>query len=357
MSEGIFSGNTPQMDVAEQAKRASDRLFGSSADAGTQPLNGLDLLRQQTMGDRPSPWGDNRIPPPAGGSDRLPDRPVFPVENGVLRVDYRDPNFDAALAQNNYSKVVITGVPKELSPSPWVDEQGKGFFFWFKNPKNPDASDRNKHYFPSNLKQIEIAQYQGHIYKPVLINADEMRIAASQAYMRQQNDSGYGSYRSNTDAFTYAAGMSKIAGQALQYQENLMRESAKMSPTNPYFHIYLADVLTAEAVQPIIQALAAGQKAYFDNPYTNAKLDEAIRESQMAGQITRQYGNLVKPPAYEMPLSPFGLNPYAYNPDYYWCGAAYQAAVREMQISFLKKAIVLGQKLPIELPPALPPNQ
>jgi hypothetical protein len=273
-----------------------------------------------------------------------------------MQLSYGDPNFDAKLAQTNYNKVVITGVPKEFSPSPWVDESGKGYFFWFKNPKNPDASDRSKHYFPANLKQVEIAQYQGNSYKPVLINADEMRIAASQAFMRSQNESGYGSFKGNTDVFKYANELAKITTPALQYEEQLMREGAKNSPSNPYFRIYLADVLTAEAIQPVIQALASGQRAYFDNPQTQGKIDEALQQVRQAGQITRTYGNLQGPPRYEIPLSPFGLNPYSYNPDYYWTGAAYQAATREVQLTALKQMVTMGN-LPIELPPALPPRQ
>lgn len=367
MSEGTELGRAP-IDAGNQAQRIADQLLGGrqfvpptrvDVPQGNPANNGgglssLDLLRQQVLG-KPSPWGGdgNWNPPPV--NDR-PQNPA-PVNNGVIELTYGERDFDTKLAQSNYSKVVIKGLPKDMLPSPWIDEEnGKGFFFWLKNQKNPDASDRNRHYFPANLKQIEIAQYQGHIYKPIMINVDEMRIAASQAFMRKQSDSGFASYRNTTDVFTYAQNMSKVAGRALEYQERLLREGASAAPTNPYFHIYLADVLAAQAIQPVIQDLANGKQAYFDNPYTNAKLDEAIKEVQAARVLTQRYGDIVKPPAYEMPLSPFSLNPYSYNPDYYWSGAAYQSSIREMQLIMLKKAVVLG-KLPIELPPALPPKQ
>ena len=357
MNDGIHSGNSSAHETDSEVKRVSDRFSGQDIEpAGSGGLNSLDLLRAQVTDNRPSPWGDGSMTPTPSGSDRLPDRPNYPVENGVLRVAYGDPNFDAALGQTNYSKVVISGVPKELSPSPWIDEQGKGFEFWFNNQNNPAGSDRTIHLFPGNLKQIEIAQYQGHVYKPVLINVDEMRMAACQAYMKQQNDSGYGSYRDDTSSFNYSSDLAKVSGQALQYQEQLLRESARNSPANPYFHIYLADVLAAEAVQPVLQAQNAGQRAYYDNPYTNGKIAESISESQLAGQITRQYGNLMKPPDHAMPLNPFGLNPYFFNPDAYWCGAAYQTASREMHLTQLKNDVIMG-RLPIELPPSVPPRQ
>ncbi len=362
--------------VAEMAKRTADRLLGrNDSQQTTGGLSSVDVLGQsgssRTQGRAPwespslpttsdrrdgrspgrSPWDGPVVLPP---TDRPPERPA-PVNRGVLEVTYGEKDFDAKIAQDNYSKLVIKGLPKELSPSPWIDSAGNGYFFWLKNQKNPDASDRNRHFFPSNLKEIEIAQYQGNIYKPIMINADEMRISASQTYMRSQNQDGFGSFRGTTDVYTYAANMSKIAGSALQYQENLLREGAKNAPSNPYFHIYLADVLAAQSVQPVIEALANGKTAYFDNPQTRQKLEEAIRENQIALAITRQYGDIVKPPTYEMPLSPFGLNPYAYNPDYYWSGASYQAARREVQLSLLLQAVKLG-RLPMELPPALPPR-
>lgn len=361
MSDGRNFGQTNQ-DPAEAARRALERLQGKPTDSssGTTGINSLDVLRQNVLGggQRRSPW-DNPVELPP--TDKPPERPPAPVNKGVLEVTYGEAGFDAKIAQNNYTKLVIKGLPKDLAPSPWVDEEsGKGFFFWLKNQKNPDASDRNKHYFPSNLKEIEIAQYQGNIYKPVMIKVDEMRIAASQAYMRKQNDSGFASYKNATDAYTYAANMSKIAGGALGYQESLLRQGAEASPDNPYFRIYLADVLAAQAIQPVLEKIARGETAYFDNPETRKKVADALTEVRLAKQITRQYGDIMKPPAYEMPLSPFSLNPYSYNPDYYWSGAAYQASIREMQLGLLQTAIINGSlaKLQqfIQLPPDLPPR-
>jgi hypothetical protein len=150
--------------------------------------------------------------------------------------------------------------------------------------------------------------------------------------------------------------MGEVSGTALEYQAKLLRDGAAASPSNPYFHIYLADVLAAQAIQPVVADIVAGKQAYFDNPYTNGKIEEALKEVQAARLVTQRYGDILKPPTYEIPLSPFSLNPYSYNPDYYWSGASYQAATREVQLRMLQGAIKLG-KLPIELPPALPPKQ
>ncbi|MBX9689474.1 MAG: hypothetical protein K2X27_22380 [Candidatus Obscuribacterales bacterium] len=360
MSDGRYTG-PGQLDNIDAINRAADRIFGKKNDApspgdsstSSGGSSSLDRLREQALG-RPSPWAER----PKAGSDSRSDRPQAPVSaNGTIEISYGDPDFDAKLAQTNYRKVKINNLPKDFLPSPWVDDSGKGFFFWFKNQKNPDASDRSKHYFPGNVKEIEIARNAGNggVYKPVLINADEMRISASQEFMRINSDSGFASYRNTTDALGYAKNISKAASGALDYQEKLLREGAKNAPENPYFRIYLADVLVGQAIQPVLEAIGKGEKAYFDNPYTRQKIDDAITEIRAAREVTRVYGDIRKPPAYEMPLSPFGLNPYAYNPDYYWSGAAYQASIREVQLTLLKQAVIYG-KLPIELPPALPPR-
>lgn len=351
MPDGRFSYQSPsEMEISRQAEGALARLQGRTD--SVNPASGTGMNSLDILGRRGFPAGDTKN---SSGFDQIAGN-LAPVKNGVMELNYGDPNFDAKLAQSNYSKVVINGLPKDLRPSPWVDEQaGKGFFFWLKNERNPDASDRSRHYIPSNLKEIEIAQYQGNIYKPVVINADEMRIAASQAYMRKQNDSGFASYKNTTDVMTYAQNMSSVAGDVLAYQEKLLREGAQASPTNPYFHIYLSDVLTAQSIQPVIQSFKAGGQINFDNPQTNAKLDEAIREVQAAREITRRYGDVLQPPAYEMPLSPFSLSPYSYNPDYYWSGASYQAAIREVRLRVLKQLVKTGNPL-FQLPPALPPR-
>jgi hypothetical protein len=358
MPEGKDLGTAP-IDVKEQANRVAEQLLGRNDAPSISPgsnngLSSLDILRQQVGLGRPSPWGDGSWNPPPV-TDR-PPQPA-PVSNGTIELTYGEKDFDAKLAQGNYSKVVIKGLPQDMLPSPWIDDQaGKGFFFWLKNQQNPNASDRSKHYFPSNLKTIEIAQMQGNIYKPIMINADEMRIAASQAFMRSQNKEGFASYTKATDVFTYAQKMGEVSGTALEYQAKLLRDGAAASPSNPYFHIYLADVLAAQAIQPVVADIVAGKQAYFDNPYTNGKIEEALKEVQAARLVTQRYGDILKPPTYEIPLSPFSLNPYSYNPDYYWSGASYQAATREVQLRMLQGAIKLG-KLPIELPPALPPKQ
>ena len=362
----------------DEASRKADRMLeagSNTSPGGVSGVSGLDLLRgfpanRFPTADNQRPATDYLRPAVPRNIDqgnaptdrqRVTDQYAGLVKDGVLQVRYGEADFDAKLSLTNYHTLKISGLPKEMRPSPWIDDQGngngKGYFFWFRH--NSDESDRNlsdrtRHYFPPNVKKVEIERMVGNVYKPEVIIADEMRISATQSFMKKQNSTGFASYGNATDVFKYAERMSQIGGTALNYQEELMRDGAKSSPDNPYFRIYLADVLAAQAIKPVIEAFSKGEKVYFDNPQTLAKLDEAIKETRIALEITRKYGDRMRPPAYETPLTPFGLNPYHYNPDMYWGGASYQAAQREVQLTLLRK-LATTAKLPIELPPAQGP--
>lgn len=271
------------------------------------------------------------------------------VKAGVLELTYGDPEFDAKLGLKNYETLKIKGLPEAMRPSPWVDKDGKGYFFWFRHDDdntNKSLSDRTRHYFPANVKNIEIERKQGHFNEPEKINADEMRIAATQVYMKEQNGNGFASYGNSTSVFKYAQRMGEISMNALTYQEKLLREAADSSPTNPYFRIYLSDVLAGEAAKPIVDGLMNNQPVRWDNPETLKKLDEAIIEIKKAQKIIQTTGDFRVPVMQETPLSPFMWG----NSDFYWSGASYQAYRREVQLVMLKQLARMGQ-IPIELPP------
>src|SRR5579883_2314994 len=112
MPEANDFGKAP-IDAREHANRIAEQLLGRSGDAPALPpanggLSSLDILRQQVGLGRPqSPWGDGSWNP-SPVSDR-PPQPA-PVTNGVLELNYGEPDFDAKLAQGNYSKVVLKGL-------------------------------------------------------------------------------------------------------------------------------------------------------------------------------------------------------------------------------------------------------
>ncbi len=283
---------------------------------------------------------------PRGGrpSDQVPARPSDQPVNGVLQLAYGDPNFDRKLSAGNYETLKITGLPQGEAVSPWVDN--KGYFFWFKS----GSDNRAHHYIPAGVKNIEV--------NGVRQNMDELRIQASQAYMSEQDGikNGFASLDAKAHPYEYARRMAAVSQQALDLQERTLRQAADASPNNPYFRIYLADTILASAFKPVIEGISnnPNQPVNFDNPYTLAKVDQALSELKKAEGVARQQGNLYGPNTEMMPmLSPFALNPYYYNPDMYWGGALYQAYQREVGLTMMKAWIKSGM-LKIELPPALP---
>lgn len=263
-----------------------------------------------------------------GAAGRVTDRSPTP-RAGVAQLDYADQSFDQKLAGINAPTLQINGLPKGVQINSWIDD--KGVFFWYNN----GADGRSHHYLPNNLKSIEV--------NGVHQDVDEMKIQASQAYLAEQDHSrvGFAAINGRTNPIEYAERMSGISDQALHLEEKTLREAAINSPNNPYFPIYLADTVVAQAFKPIVNQVTGGQdKVDLNNPYTLGKLDEALQMLKYAEKIASKHGNLVAPNTEMAPgLYPFALNPHFHNPDMYWSGALYQAYQREVTLTLLKTYI------------------
>lgn len=273
------------------------------------------------------------------------DRPITPGTPGVLELSYTDPNFDRKLAAGNYQTLKIKDFPQTgVSVSSWVDNNG--YFMWFKG----GADNRAPHYLPPGLKTIEVNGYTQ--------NVDEMRIQASLSAIKEQDKTGQGfsAVNGRTSPLEFAQRMGNLGAEHLLLQEKTLRQAADASPTNPYFRLYLSDVLLAEAFKPIMDQLKSGQdRIDLNTPYTQQKMNEAIVEARKAQVIAQQQGGVRYPNTTSMPgLFPFGLNPYQRNPDMYWGGALYQGYQREAGLRLLQAYVQRFSS--VELPPALPPK-
>lgn len=283
---------------------------------------------------------------------RVSDAAVRKPVNGVLELEYGDPGFDKSIAQTDYHTLKIRNLPETVRLKPWVDKTG--YLFSFEGGNDKEAP----HYFPPNLKTVQIEVWNGKQYKPFTKPADELRISAVQGVMAEQRSdkSSFGSFDNKTHPYRYAERMSALAEQQLNLQEKALREGAEASPTNPYFRIYLADILIARAIKPVIEDVKAGKDATLDNPETMKRIDQALEELAKARLITQKHGDIRVPNTYQQPpLFPFGLNPYYRNPDAYWSGAAYQSYQREVGLTVVKAWIKSGA-IKLQLPPALPPG-
>jgi hypothetical protein len=267
----------------------------------------------------------------------------------TLELRYGQPDFDAQLRRTDYDTLKLVGVPENVVVKPWVDNTN-GYFMWFANGND----NRAPHYFPPNLKKLEVYGLDT-TKRPATQDVDDWRIQTSSAFMAEQNGIQYGfaSVDARANPYEYARNMSRIGQQSLDFQERILRQSAEQSPTNPYFRIYLADILVAKAIKPVIDGVTSGQNIQFNNPETLQRLAEAQAELKKAQDIAKGQGRLRAPNTTMAPaLSPFAR--YT-NPDLYWGGALYQAWQREVGVNWLQSVIQSGA-LRFELPPALPPR-
>ncbi len=287
-------------------------------------------------------WRPTEVKPPSPPTDRPLDTPIT---GGVLELRFDDPNFDRKLQSGNrFDTLKITGMPPEMKLRHWVDENG--YFFWYQNStENPPK----RHHYPGYLKTIDIDGQRQSV--------DMQRIQVSDAYMAKLTGTqqGFDSMDRRTDVLTYFKRMSGLSTDALALQEKMLREGAQNS-TNPYFRIYLADVLATQAMQPIIRDVTGGGQGNAQNPETVRKLDEALemlRQAQKLSYDELARGNQYPPGNVSMPLAPylFYSNPYGF-----WGGSLYQAQRREVALTFIRGLIQSGALRNIELPPALPPR-
>lgn len=259
----------------------------------------------------------------------------------ALELRYGDPDFQAKLAGSRADTLKITGLPANVGISEWADD--KGFFIWFADGQ----AQHQRMYLPSSFKNIEVNGYKQNVDELKLMTADSM-MAESKGTKGQP---GFYSFSGRTSPLDYGKKLAGIAGQSLVAEEKFLRDGIASSPNNPYFHIYLSDVLLAKAIQPVLQQLQSNQPLQTNNPQTLALIDESIKEAKLAQQYSAQGGNLRVPDTQRSPLmSPFGLNPYFYNPDLYWGGALYQSYQREVSLTMLKGLIQAGVLDKLELP-------
>lgn len=317
-----------------------DRPAAGGGSASSLEFNWTPVGQQQRPADNTTQW------PSPTDTTRWPQQPTDqsarPGQQGVIELSYNDPNFDRKLWSGNYTTLRIKDYPQGVRVNSWVDDNG--FFFWY----NGGNDNRRPHYIPPGLKNIEINGFTQ--------NVDDLRIQASMASVRESDRAqmGFTSLNQLSSPLEFAQRMGSLGAQELQRQEKFLRQAADQSPDNPYFRIYLSDVLLAEAFKPIMDQVNSGQSRIdLNTPYTQQKLAEAMQESQRAAQVAQRGGNLRYPNMSTMP----GLFPFFGwgNPDAYWGGALYQAYQRQVGIMMLQQYTQrFGNGL--ELPPALPPK-
>mgnify|MGYP000735614535 CR=1 FL=1 len=288
--------------------------------------------------------------------------PEIRIIDRALQLSINDKDFDLKLsyaAKNRpqeFDKLKINDIPANVKVNYWQDP--KGLFVWFEN--GPDNA--KKHYLPGNLQNIELTN-QTKTVESIRVDVNRNYAAATFSNLQNFDRSFNPAYDGGASSLKYFASMSQLGETALLKQEAVLREAAKTSD-NPYYKIYLADVLTAAAVKPIINDFLNGGAADLNNPTTLRKLDEAIsvldaayRDSDGKLKAVNHYprANIYSP---AMPGGAY-WNAGRYPNDYFgfWAGSYDQAMARQASLKIIRDHIKQNSFPKFELPPSLPPRR
>jgi hypothetical protein len=306
---------------------------GLGRDGGTAN-NTMGGLRMQAAGI----GADAQAQPQAQAQDRTRVGDVYPTQNGVLHLRYGDANMDRALANPNYDKLQIE-TPQGVQLRNWADQNG--YYFWFQNTANGQMVDGQKHYYPPFVKQLCV---NGQVFdldaQRLKCNEDMANFYSKRNYFenlngRQVQDPNY--------AVAFAGRLSGLSGSVLASEEAMLQQSARNS-SNPYFKIYLADVYTAQAMQPIINQFKETGHIDIANPQTKQRIQMAIDVLNAAVSDSRNglaqmnqgvQGNV------SMPLDPYEIYMNRGLSGYYgfWGGAYDQAMYRASTLTVLQNLI------------------
>jgi hypothetical protein len=332
------AGLSPPAAGTSSGTAASDQLHVPTRDTTTKPADQVAQVR-----DTPAAPLDVRI------------------ENRALILSINDKDFDAKLSgaaktwPKDFDKLKLTDIPPGVKVNYWQDPQG--LFIWFEG-----GQDRGKkHYIPSNLTTLELPTQSKTIES---IRIDVNRNYAQATFSNLQSfDGNFNPARDGgVNSIKYFGRIAGIADDALLKQEKVLRDAARTSD-NPYYKLYLADVLTAAAVKPVINDFLRTGTADLNNPTTLRKLDEAISLLDAAyrdssGKL-REVNHFPRPNVYS-PLMP-GV-PYwssnRYPNDFYgfYAGVYDQSMARQASLKMIRDHIKLGSFPKFELPPNLPPR-
>jgi hypothetical protein len=282
------------------------------------------------------------------------------ISNHTLELSFKDPNFDTKLnyaAQNGkdkFEKIKIDDLPPNYTVYTWIDKTG--YFFWYDDGTN---NARTHHYIPNNAYGLEANNAH--------IDLDAERLKDNQAFTKEKTGGDFRNFDRNfvpskdgtTGSTSYYWQLAGAQASDLDIQEHALRESVRNSD-NPYFKIYLSDILAAQAMKPLRDASEGGQAASPSNEYTRKKIDDALSVGQAAYDTTKtEMSKFNQFPALNvyLPLAPD--RPFwdrtKYPDDYmgFWGGSFSQSYGRTQNLTSLR-GLLISNVIPKvrQLPPA-----
>ena len=187
------------------------------------------------------------------------------MPDNVVHLHYGDANIDRTLQNPNYDTIQIE-TPPGIQLKNWADQNG--YYFWFQNTAGGQW-DGKKHYYPPFARQICV---NGQMFdleaQRLKCNEDMANFGSNRKYFENINQ------REASDpyqAVAFASRLSNLSGNILASEEANLSQAADNS-SNPYFKIYLADVYTAQAMQPLVNQSRETGRIDVANPQTRQRL-------------------------------------------------------------------------------------
>jgi hypothetical protein len=249
------------------------------------------------------------------------------IINGVMELSYNDVDFEKKLmSTDKFDTIRIKELPPGVSIQHWLDEGG--YFMYFKGP----AGTRSDWiHYPPNARTLSVVD-KGSLD----LYAERLRVNDNYA---DTHHGGFKSLQRESEVLSYLANMSTFSDRHLAIQENSLRTSSEWSG-NPYFKIFLADVMAARTMKPIVRQLQDKQMPNIFDRESIARMEFANKDLQIA---ERESKNSLREWPNRPVVTPLGhRQPDAYQ---FFLGAMTQSRVRMGKVNELRQSIQ-GNRVP-----------
>ncbi len=264
------------------------------------------------------------------GEVQSPPEPA--TVNFELSLRYIDTEFETKLLRaGEVRTLIIVGLPHGVRLRHAVGE--RGFYFWFDD----GAPNIKQHYYPKGLQEIRVnSQY---------INVDLERKWLIESYLAKYCPSigGFLSINNVTDLRGYVVYLSRLSHIADDKLDFLFKAlgMAVETTTNPYFRIYLADIVLARILKCIILHKLRQRLATMDDAEI-VSMTKAILSLLDSSQAEAQRAlTALNCPAQTEQFMPLSGDTLRFNPRAFWLGSLYQSQRRS---AFLQDVILCIQE-------------
>lgn len=255
---------------------------------------------------------------------------------GTLVLRYGDPEFDRKIGSaGKIDTLCVHGLPQGVRMRQGMDE--RGFYFWFE-----DGFEQLGRYFhPSGLREIKIngQSLDIDLEKLWLIDSFIVRYNKHQASFASLNSESH-----IRELFSYFCRLSRMSTSKLEHLSMVLCNATDQSD-NPYFRIYLADVLMASCLRTLIESRFRVRRASLDEESVTRVFESALALLLSAQtNCKEELGKLGETPDCNQ-IMPLAAASQRLNASAFWSGAYYQATRRAALLTAQAEDITGGKML------------